>query len=333
MAKFIPLGDRSMKMKTVLRATTNFFNAWQVHDFASLMRYIGRHSQFLVNTLLPPNGYYTGKRGYWQMVDKWWRTAPIKDSTYRIKFVDEARQISVVTKSCTGVFRHNGASFENVKMVIFIQWDMGKISKLNMVEANPEKTYSLFLTKAHKQFNKLLEGLYRGGNDMREAINSHMSDDISISFNNVSPLSLLVADAANATKYEGQDLIVTLKGKNNVMKLAALGDKLLFNLTSDIKVLFSDDTTVVAANILKPTTHLFLPSNQKTYWKSVTILYTINRFDDQGMLKDAQWIINRPFLPHQLRRINDLLIQNGQSSLSSLLAPIRESIVIQAAKK
>jgi len=140
MAKFIPVGDSSMKIQTVKHATREFFNAWQIHDFGTSMRFIDQHSQFLINTLLPDNGYFTGKRGYIQMFYQWSRTAAIKDATYRINFVDEARQVSVVTCSCSGVVRHNGASFENLKVMIFIKWDMGKISKLNMVELNPQKS-------------------------------------------------------------------------------------------------------------------------------------------------------------------------------------------------
>jgi len=247
MPKFIPLGDRSIQIKTVMHATKELFNAWQVHDYFTVMRFIDRHSQFLINTLLPDNGYYKGQHGFARMISSWFRTAAVKNETYRINFVDEARQICVVTCSSSGVFRNNGVNFENVKEVIFIKWDMGKISKMNMVELNPEKTYSLFLSKAQKQFNKLLEGLYLGGNNIRQVIDRCVADDVTFSFNNIYPVSLLVEDASNATKYQGKDCIATLKGKDNVMKLAVLGDKLLFNLTSKIKVLYSDENTVVAA--------------------------------------------------------------------------------------
>jgi len=177
----------------------------------------------------------------------------------------------------------------------------------------------------------LLDGLYRGGNDLRDAIDRYVSNDVSISFSNIYPLSLLVADEANATKYEGKDMVATLKGKDNAVKLAILGDKLFYNLTSKIKILYSDETTVLSATILKPTPDLFIP-NKRSYWKSVTILYTINRFDDKGMLKEAQCLINRPLLPHQLRNINALLLLEGGESLSSLLASIRQSISIDAPK-
>jgi len=268
-----------------------------------------------------------------KMFDKWHRTVSIKDATYHINFVDEARQVSVVTYSCSGVFRNNGVNFDNIKAMIFIKWDLGKISKWNLVELTPERTYSLFLSKAHKQFNKLLEGLYLGGNGIREAIDRYVSNDIFISLNNVYPLSLLVPDvSSNATKYEGKDMIATIKGKDNAMKLAVLGDKLLFNLTDSVKVLYSDDTTVVTANIWKPTTHLFLPSDKKSYWKTVTIVYAIHRFDSKGMLCEMQWFINRPIVPYQLRYINELLVQYGDESLYSLLSPFRGVIKLEAAK-
>jgi len=327
MAKFTPIGDSSMKIQTVKHATMEFFNAWQIHNFGTVMRFIGQHSQFLINSLLPSNGYYTGKRGYMQMFDRWFRTAVIQDATYRINFVDEARQVSVVTYSCSGIVRHNGASFENMKVVIFIKWDMGKISKFNLVELNPEKTYSLFLTKAHNQFIKFLDGLCRGGKDLRNAIDRYVSNDVSMTFNNIYPLSLVVNEA-NATKYDGKDVIATLKGKDNALNLALLGDKLC-NLISTVKVLYSDDTTVVAATIFKPTTKLFL-TNKQNYWKTVTILYTINRFDDKGMLKESQLYVNRPFLPNQLRSLHSLF--ESDASLSSLLATVRGSINIDAAK-
>jgi len=328
MAKFIPLSGIT-KIKSVMHATTQYFNANQVHDHAVLLRFIDRNSQFLFNSLLPDNGYYTGKRGFLQIMDTWKRTAHLKDATYRINFVDEARQISVVTYSCSGTFLHNNAVFDNIAARIFIKWDLGKISKMNLIELTPQKTYSLFLTPAHKQFNKLIEASYLGGNNTRNVIDCCVSKDVTISFNNIYPLSLIMA---NSSKCEGKDMVAILKGKDNLIKLTHLGNKFFFNLTSKIKILFSNADTVVAATILKPTANLFLPIDSKTYWKFVTVLYSINSFDDKGMLKEVQLFVNRPFLPHQLRYANNMLAECCGESLSSLLAPIRAAITIDAAK-
>jgi len=335
--KFIPLGDRSMKMKSISYSTKDFFNSYLIHDFSGMMRFVDKQSLILINTLLPTSGIYAGKRGFVQSMDRCYRTAAITNADFRVLFVDEARTTSVVEVIYSGVYRHNNVSFDDMKAMFFIKWNMGKIAKMNIVDVNPQKTYSLFLTKANKQFNKLMEAMYMSG---VESIDRYLADDITISCNNIYPVSLLVppakataGDADAAPSYEGKDLIVTLKGKENAMKLTKFANKLYFNLTTSIKVLYSDESTVVAAKILKPTTRLFLPLNQKSYWNGVTIMYTINRFDDRGMLKEVKFLINRPLLPHQIRNANDLLDLAGEPSLMSLLAPLRSAITIQPASR
>jgi len=267
-------------------------------------------------------------------LDKSWRTASLTDAKYQILFVDEARGISVVMLTVSGVYRHNNVSFNDVKCMSFIKWNFGKISKMNSVEMNPEKSYSLFLTKADKQFNKFLYTMYNNEGNVKE-IGNYIADDIVISFDNIYPLSILMQGGKNATftdkgVKEGQDVRLSVKGKDNAIKLAQFCNQFVFNLTSSIKVLYSNENTVVAAKIFRPASLHYFPLNQKMFWKTVTILYTINRFNDQGMLKQVNMVLNRPLAPFHLRQVNQMLNENGDQPLSTLLNPLLSIIQIDA---
>jgi len=326
-AKFVPLGDKQMKIMTVVHSTRTLMNSFQTHDFTSALTFIDKHSHILAHSLLPTNGYYNGKRGFILLSDRMARMASITDASYRILFVDEARGYSVVEMNKVGVFRHNNASFDNCRSMLFIKWSLGKISKLNIVEINPEKIYSLFLTKANKQWNKLISTIYNcGGCD---EVNKYIANDVTVKFKNIYPISLFAGKQED--KNLTGDLNVVLKGRDNIKKFADFAAKTYLNMTADIKVLYSDENTVVAAKILKPTTSLFLPANKKMYWKNVGIMYTINRFNDKGELNKMVVLYNRPFQAWEMRYINQLLEWSGEPSLLTLLAPLRSAFTITAA--
>jgi len=329
-AKFIPLGDARMKLATIAHSTRTLMNSAQTHDYANALNFIDKHTQILIHSLLPTNGYYQGIRGFMQLGDRAVRLAAITDATYRILFVDEVRGYSIVEVQKSGVFRHNNASFDNCRSVLFIKWSMGKISKLNIVESNPEQIYSLFLTKANKQWNKMMSTMYSCG--ACDQVNQYIADDVTVTFKNLYPISLLAGKKGEEMegKHVGKDLNVVLKGRDNLKKFAAFANKTYFNVTADIKVLYSDDNTVVAARILNPTAHLFLPSNNKTYWKNVTIMYTITRFNDKGEVNNVVVLLNRPFQAHEIRWMNRMLELSGES-LPSLLAPLEAAISITPA--
>jgi len=324
--KFIPLGDARMKIATIAHSTRTLMNSFQTHDYANALNFIDQHTQILTHSLLPTSGYYQGKRGLIQYGDRSSRLATITDANYRILFVDEVRGYSVVEVHKKGVFRHNNVSFDDCQSVLFIQWSLGKIAKLNIVESNPEQIYSLFLTKANKQWNKLMSTMYTCG--ACEEVNKYIADDVIVTFKNVYPISLFAGKQGQEVedKNVGKDLNVVLKGRDNLKKFAAFANKTYFNMTADIKVLYSDENTVVAAKILKPTTHLFLPSNKKIYWKNVTIMYTINRFNDKGEVNNVVVMFNRPFQAHEIRWIGQMFLELSGESLSSLLAPLQAAI-------
>jgi len=326
--KFIPLGDKHMKkIVTVDHLTRTLMNSIQTHDFARILTFIDKYSRILTHSLLPTSGYYQGKRGFALLAERMTRMVVIKDANYHIRFVDEVRGISVVETRKAGVFNNNNASFDDCRSMLFIKWGLGKISKLHIVDANPEKIYSLFLTKAHKQWNKLMSTMYKcGGCD---EVNKYIADDVTLNFKNIYPIAFFsgIQDDQNVTG----DLNVLLKGRENLKKFANFAAKTYFNMTAKIKVLYSDDTTVVAAKILKPTTHLFLPTTEKMYWENVGIMYTIDKFNDKGELKDVTVLYNRPFEPYEIRYINELLENSGEPSLLSLIAPLRSAFSITAA--
>jgi len=328
-AKFIPLGDERIKIQTVAHSTRALMNSFQTHDYAIALNFIDKHTQIFEHSVLPTNGYYKGQHGLILFADRANRLAAITDLNYRILYVDEARGYSVVEVHKKGMFRHNNASFDDCRSVLFIKWDLGKISKMNIVESNPEQIYSLFLTKASKQWCKLISTMYKCGSC--DEVNKYVADDVSLTFKNVYPISLFAGKKADEYKDSAKNVNVVLKGRDNLKKLAAFANKTYFNMTTDIKELYSDENTVVAAKILKPTTGLFLPENNEIYWKTVTIMYTINRFNDQGQLNNVVVLFNRPFEAHQIRYMNEWLQMAGEQTLDNLLAPIHNAVTVTSA--
>jgi len=292
---------------------------------------------------------------------RWFNTVALTDAKYRILFVDEARGYSGVEYICNGEFRHNNAKFDEIKAIIFIKWDMGKIAKFNIVEMNANKISSIFLTKANRQWSNIMGALFNCDNsasttgtgtstggavtsntttptgDCAQRVKDYIADDITITFNNLYPLSLLAGRKsggdANAKEYEGKDVCVSLKGKDNALKFTNLAEKLYFDLTVDMRVLYSDENTVVAAKILRPVSgRLILPMDKKSFWKSVTVMYTINRFNENGLLRDVSILLNRPLNALNIRHIGQFVDRLYGQSLESLMEPLRDAVKLDACR-
>jgi len=337
-------------LMTIAHSTRTFFDALQQHDMETSLLFISKHSQMFVNSILPINGYYNGKYGYMQLHHRSINTAYLSDAKYRILFADEARGYSAVEYICSGEFRHNNAKFENLKVIIFIHWQFAKISKLNIVDMNPSKVSSLYLTKADKQWNKVMGSLYTACQTDCGQVKDLIADDITIHLNNLYPIAALLevkkntSDAGGASgsggaaapinldQFEGKDVCVSLKGKDNALNFAKLAEKLYFDLTIETRVLFSDENTVVAAKILKPASQFFLPMDKKTFWHQVTVMYTINRFNENGLLRDVTILLNRPLLPLDMRKMQQYLDRQYGESLESLVAPLRSNIKVDVCR-
>jgi len=296
-------------LHTIERLTKEWCDSFVRGDLVTAFGLLTDRTYIVYHSLMPASGVYKGARGLLEYLDHWIRTAHLTDYSYRILFVDEARGESVIESHFSGSFLRNNVTFTDLVSIKRIQWSLGKVRSINIIDQNPQKTFSLFATKGEKSRCKLIESLFKCG-ACQETM-ALISDDVVVKFPGFYPTSLLIdlglqqeMAKGGESLQAGNEGVVTLKGKQGFANFGHLCQKFLFDRIVSGKVLYGDESTVVSMHKLKPNPNqAFVLADSYLDMKMSAVLFTISRYNEQGKAVSVEFLLNRPVMPWDMQHI------------------------------
>jgi len=218
-------------------------------------------------------------------------------------------QLSVVLK---GQFRQSGHKFDDIKVIYFIKWNNGYIRVLDAVHTDYQKIIKAVETPAEKYLSEL----QCMSDECLDKVKERIEEKCEFKFVNFYPTNLLMnilnttAQSLKITNVDGvihkEDSNIVLRGKVGFNIIAQSNIKhFVEQHILTIKILHSDDTTVVTATILTPKPNMLLSDFTSVHelLQDSLIVYTTHKFTEQGKLSQVESMYNRPLLPWEVRRL------------------------------
>jgi hypothetical protein len=221
-------------MTSTRERATKLVNALQSKELRQLLPLFRHNSLIVYNSELPTGGVYRGFRGLALLASRWKRLVRGQNASYNIKYVDEARDTCVLEGSYSGEFIRTGRKFENLKTLSFIQWANGRVSKMNCVDEDFNKTFALFRTRAEELSDKLTKQVMECGDC--EETQEMIAEDAIIAMPNLYPVELRAVltalKPANRTDSSDKNSTSSQPKSNSTSTLAAQTGSPPINSTS-----------------------------------------------------------------------------------------------------
>jgi hypothetical protein len=290
---------------TVAYACKSMFEASRLGSLSNFLTHFTRKSLIFCNNKVPASGVYKGQRGILEMGSKILQMAHVKESSYEIKHVDEARGICIVDSCVKGTFRRNNNTLD-VHHTNFILFRFGKVRVWNLVDHDYKKTITSFQTAAENKFDQILDAFFRVN---PAAMEKYISGDMEVQLPNLHPWSLL---SERQHQLHGKPVSFIMRGKEGLKAFADLAENLIVNRTITVKYLYGNETSVISAWVLKPKElNVWNLSRKKMAARVLTIMYVCADFNDKGLMRSFRAYFNRPFMPWHMHQIGAELKKEG----------------------
>jgi len=297
--------------------TENMMNAFMKKDERTFYGYFRIDATIVNHNALATSGVHHGIINIINYFNQQQQLCE-SNATCKVLWTSQVRSMSAVECEYSGTARVTEKKFDNLRIIHYIKWRFGRVKAVASVHLDYKKELSIFETQAEQSFRKLKEVVFECtdcSNEMKQLI----SDNCEINVINFYPTSLaihLLNETMNNLHLNPNEKTVyqisenssniVLRGHEGALVFLNLAKTYLGNRVITEKVLHSDNTTVEIVTVLGPRENMLVSdfTSIPSLLRECTLIYERKKFD-QGKLVSAQILFNRPFLPWEIRRIQN----------------------------